>query len=123
MDAVDDMAYWKGDKLIVLGDRDKQERAILGLSQWFNEPDDSEREGGLVGDVVVVPFSFTNLSEVKLRPAVVLADMGMSDWILCEVTSRRRRSGDIEIAARDSENRVLERESWARPSSPKFLKR
>ena len=49
MDAVDDMAYWKGDKLIVLGDRDKQERAVLGLSQWFNEPDDSEREGAWSG--------------------------------------------------------------------------
>ena len=44
MDVVDDMAYWKGNKLVVLGDRDKQEWAALGLGQWFNEPDDTELE-------------------------------------------------------------------------------
>ena len=42
MDVVDDMAYWKGDKLIVFGDRDKHEWAMLGLSRWFNEPEDAE---------------------------------------------------------------------------------
>ena len=41
MDVVDDMAYWKGDKLIVFGDRDKHEWAMLGLSQWFSEPENS----------------------------------------------------------------------------------
>ena len=44
MDIVDDMAYWKGEKLIVLGDRDKHEWAALGLSQWFNEPEELDRE-------------------------------------------------------------------------------
>ena len=44
MDVVDDMAYWKGDKLIVLGDRDQHEWAALGLSQWFSEPDAPEQE-------------------------------------------------------------------------------
>ena len=64
-----------------------------------------------------VPFPFTNLSEVKSRPAVVLADVGMGDWILCEITSRRRqRPGDIEITTNDWEHGVLERDSWARPA-------
>ena len=44
MDVVDDMAYWKGGKLIVLGDRDKHEWAMLGLSQWFSRPNDLEME-------------------------------------------------------------------------------
>ena len=44
MDIIDDMAYWKGEKLIVLGDRDKHEWAALGLSQWFNEPEELDRE-------------------------------------------------------------------------------
>ncbi len=39
------------------------------------------------GDVVVVPFPFSDLSQAKLRPAVVLAHAGRSDWILCQVTS------------------------------------
>ena len=41
-----------------------------------------------VGSVVLVRFPFSDLSESKLRPAVVLADGGRGDWILCQVTSR-----------------------------------
>ena len=39
MAIVDDMAYWEDGYLIVFGDRDKHEWAMLGLSQWFSEPD------------------------------------------------------------------------------------
>ena len=71
----------------------------------------------MVGDVVEVGFPFTDLSSVKTRPAVVLAEVGMGDWILCEVTSRRRqRPGDIEITADDMNQGELECNSWARPS-------
>ena len=37
--------------------------------------------------VVLVPFPFSDLTRAKLRPAVVLADAGRGDWILCQVTS------------------------------------
>jgi mRNA interferase MazF len=39
------------------------------------------------GAVVLVPFPFSDLSQAKLRPAVVLADVGRDDWILCQITS------------------------------------
>ena len=39
------------------------------------------------GAVVLIPFPFSDLSQAKLRPAVVLADVGRGDWILCQVTS------------------------------------
>ena len=39
------------------------------------------------GSVVLVPFPFSDLSQTKLRPAVVLANANRSDWILCQVTS------------------------------------
>ena len=39
------------------------------------------------GTVVLVPFPFSDLSLAKLRPAVVLADVGRGDWILCQITS------------------------------------
>jgi mRNA interferase MazF len=39
------------------------------------------------GAVVLVRFPFSDLSQSKLRPAVVLADAGRGDWILCQVTS------------------------------------
>ena len=40
-----------------------------------------------VGDVVLVPFPFSDLSQSKVRPAVCLADAGRGDWVLCQVTS------------------------------------
>ena len=44
MDIVDDMAYWDGDDLIVFGDRDKHELAMLGMADWFSRPEDPEWE-------------------------------------------------------------------------------
>ena len=38
--------------------------------------------------LVSVRFPFSDLSQTKLRPAVVLADAGRGDWILCQVTSK-----------------------------------
>ena len=40
------------------------------------------------GAVVLVRFPFSDLSDTKLRPAVVLADAGRGDWILSQVTSK-----------------------------------
>lgn len=39
------------------------------------------------GEVVLVPFPFSNLSQSKVRPAICLADAGRGDWVLCQVTS------------------------------------
>ncbi len=40
------------------------------------------------GAVVLVRFPFSDLSRSKLRPAVVLADAGLGDHVLCQVTSK-----------------------------------
>lgn len=39
------------------------------------------------GEVVLVPFPFSDLSQSKVRPAVCLANAGRGDWILCQITS------------------------------------
>ncbi len=71
--------------------------------------------GRVVGDVVGVWFPFTDLSGGKTRPAVVLADVGMNDWILCELTSRRQsRPGDVPVSRSDMQSGSLSRDSWAR---------
>lgn len=40
-----------------------------------------------VGQVVLVPFPFSDLSQTKVRPALCLADAGRGDWVLCQITS------------------------------------
>ena len=42
MEIVDGMAYWDGDKLVVFGDRDRDELAMLAWSQFNSEPEDEE---------------------------------------------------------------------------------
>jgi len=40
------------------------------------------------GDVVVVPFPFSDLSAAKKRPALVIAPLSGDDVILCQITSQ-----------------------------------
>ena len=37
--------------------------------------------------IVVIPFPFSDLSGSKLRPAIVFAETGHDDWLLCQITS------------------------------------
>jgi len=68
------------------------------------------------GEVVLVPFPFSDLSQSKLRPAVVLASAGRNDFILCQVTSNAYADNSaIELAQGDFESGSLQRTSYARP--------
>jgi mRNA interferase MazF len=73
--------------------------------------------GGLAaGTVVLVRFPFSDLSNTKLRPAIVLADTGRGDSLLCQVTSRPY--GDpraVELKETDFATGSLELVSFARP--------
>jgi mRNA interferase MazF len=40
------------------------------------------------GEVVVVPFPFTDLTSAKVRPTLVLASLSRGDVILCQITSQ-----------------------------------
>ena len=42
------------------------------------------------GDIVVIPFPFSDLSGIKRRPALVIAYLIDDDIILCQITCRGR---------------------------------
>ena len=68
------------------------------------------------GQVVIVQFPFSDLSQSKLRPAVVLAEAGRGDWLLCQITSKSY--GDlraIQIVTPDFTQGSLRATSYARP--------
>ena len=68
------------------------------------------------GKVVLLPFPFSDLSQSKLRPAVILANAGREDWILCQITSNPY--GDpfaIAITQRSFVEGSLKIDSLARP--------
>jgi|SRR5436305_6064706 mRNA interferase MazF len=73
---------------------------------------------GLVkGDVVVIPFPFSNLSDSKRRPALVLSPLDGDDLILCQITSRQVRDRyAVLLSDEDFANGSLKQPSNARPN-------
>lgn len=68
------------------------------------------------GSVVLVPFPFSDLSQSKLRPAVVLADAGRGDWVLCQLTSSPYSDvRAISLSNSDFKKGSLRVVSYARP--------
>ena len=69
-----------------------------------------------IGEVVVVPFPFSDLTQSKVRPALCLADAGRGDRILCQITSQPY--GEILAIKLDNQDFAtggLRTESFARP--------
>lgn len=69
------------------------------------------------GSVILVPFPFSDLSRSKIRPALVLADAGRGDCILCQVTSKAYADPRaIPLEASDFAAGGLQLTSYVRPA-------
>ena len=69
------------------------------------------------GDVVVVPFPFSDLSQAKRRPALVVAQLTGDDLILCQITSQAiSDSYAVAVTNADFSNGGLNRNSNIRPN-------
>ncbi len=68
------------------------------------------------GVIVIVRFPFSDLTNSKVRPALVLANAGRGDWILCQITSKAYADESaIEIRSTDFSSGNLNQTSYARP--------
>ena len=68
-----------------------------------------------VRSIVLVAFPFSDLTATKLRPAIVLADAGRGDFILCQITSNPYAdSSAIRLTDADFDFGSLRHVSFAR---------
>lgn len=68
------------------------------------------------GTVALVPFPFSDLSQAKYRPVLVLAAAGRGDFVLCQITSNRYADPlAVELTEADFTEGSLRRTSYARP--------
>ena len=68
------------------------------------------------GEVVVIPFPFSDLTQSKVRPTLCLADAGRGHYVLCQITSQPY--GDPLVLKLDDQDFVtggLHVESFVRP--------
>ncbi len=69
------------------------------------------------GEVVILPFPFSDLSGSKKRPALVLVDLAGDDIILCQITSQNGNDNfAIPFNSDDFESGSLPINSYIRPS-------
>ena len=63
-----------------------------------------------------MPFPFSDLSGTKLRPAIVLAETGHDDWLLCQITSNANIDpAAIPLTNTELSKGTLNTVSYARP--------
>ena len=69
------------------------------------------------GDVVVIPFPFSDLSGIKKRPVFVLADLPGNDIIACQITSKATTDPfALPLGAHDFISGGLPIDSFIRPN-------
>lgn len=74
------------------------------------------------GDIVVVPFPFTDLSASKRRPALLIQPLGeYGDWLCQPVTSQGAHPASLPLRETDFVDAPLPRPSWIRLNRPTIL--
>jgi mRNA interferase MazF len=73
--------------------------------------------GSLVkGEVVVLEFPFSDLTNSKRRPALVLATLGGDDVILCQITTMTKDADSVALDDTHFAHGKLSRASNIRPN-------
>jgi mRNA interferase MazF len=66
------------------------------------------------GDVVVMPFPYSDLTSAKRRPALVVGELDGDDLVVCQITSKRRPADkySIELTNRTMKTGHIDVDSW-----------
>ncbi len=67
------------------------------------------------GDIVLIPFPFTDLTGIKKRPALILASTE-SDVTVCFITTRIKWQSEFDIKIEPSESNGIKKSSLIRLS-------
>jgi len=69
------------------------------------------------GEVVVVPFPFSDLTQARRRPSLVVAELQGDDLVLCQITSQAiRDSYALSLESSDFASGSLNQPSNIRPN-------
>lgn len=67
------------------------------------------------GDIVLLPFPFTDLSAAKKRPVLVLSDEdGLGDFLVLAITSQAGHAASLPLLQTDMRVGTLPKSSWVR---------
>jgi mRNA interferase MazF len=67
------------------------------------------------GNIVIIPFPFTDNNNTKLRPAIAVSDQMRQDVILCQITSRKPADNcAVYVSDSDLSEGALRQGSWIR---------
>ena len=57
------------------------------------------------GDIVLFPFPYTDLSNRKLRPCLVLSEQMGEDMVLCQITSQKIQRDEYSVSVKKEETK------------------
>ena len=68
------------------------------------------------GDIVLFPFPYTDLSDKKLRPCLVISEIMGEDIVLCQITSQKipKDNYSVELKVHDTIEGELKIDSYIR---------
>jgi mRNA interferase MazF len=69
------------------------------------------------GDIIIIPFPFSDLTQNKRRPALIISVLDGDDFMLCQITSQNIKDNyAIQIEDKDFKTGELKQVSNVRPN-------